>query len=434
MKVTRAARAQLARDAARIRADQQRRGASVPAIAAQIIRDLPITPLEAWRLAYGWSRPHVVEAVTQVYQQDGLAPPGLTTAMLCRWEHGQARPGPDYVHALAQVYQAAPERLGVPMSLRVSGWYGHRMPQQRQEHLMPSEYPELTAVADSIALNGSGAGSGELAEHALDFYNLRYGDYPPAVLAAEVARCRSLLMNGKLRDTGTRRVSGWLSALLGNLAHHTGDASAALIHLGAASRVGIDVGDTWLAGWALGAQSMVTLSQGRPTEALELADQALTYADTSLRRAQIAAWCRLRPLAVLGNREEVARTATSARRHMDTAEDAPGRFGFDRAEFELHLAEALLAGDSVQATDHARTSVGLKRVGSPGWAAATAVLARAHAVSGAYDGAVEAGLHVLEVVPAERMRSTTQDRLRRLVADVEGCSRATELRDAVRGR
>lgn len=134
--------------------------------------------------------------------------------MLCRWEHGQARPGPDYVHALAQVYGTAPTRLGVDLPRVGHGWYGQRIPQPRQEPQMPPEYPELTAVADSIGLHGAGAGG--LAENALDFYEVRYSDFPPHVLAGEVARCRNLLMHQP--DTDTRRVLGWLSALLGNLA------------------------------------------------------------------------------------------------------------------------------------------------------------------------------------------------------------------------
>lgn len=128
MKVSRATRAQLAREASRIRAEQQRHGAAVPAIYDQITRDLPVSPLEAWRLAYGWSRRHVVEAVVEVYRSDGLAPPGLTTAMLCRWEHGQTRPGPEYLYALAHVYGIPPTRLGVPLPVRGPGWYGHPIP------------------------------------------------------------------------------------------------------------------------------------------------------------------------------------------------------------------------------------------------------------------------------------------------------------------
>lgn len=162
MKVGRATRAQLARQAFRIRAEQQRHGATVTAITDQITRHLPIAPLEAWRPAYGWTRRHVVEAVCELYLTDGLAPPGLTTAMLCRWEHGQARPGLDYIHDLARVYGIPTTRLGVPLPAHGRGWYGHPIPQPRQEHHMPPEYPELTAIADSIALHGQDT-TGDLA-------------------------------------------------------------------------------------------------------------------------------------------------------------------------------------------------------------------------------------------------------------------------------
>ncbi|MDT0302795.1 helix-turn-helix transcriptional regulator [Streptomonospora wellingtoniae] len=418
MNPTRATRAQLARGAARIRADQQRHGAPVHAIAAQITRDLPITQLEAWRLAYGWSRPSVVDAVGEVYRSDGLAPPGLTTAMLCRWEHGQARPGWEYVAALARVYRVDPSRLGVSLPTRVPGWYGHRIPQPRQEPPMPAEHPDLSAVADSIALHGPGSGTGDLAERALGYYNQHYSDYPPRVLASEVARCRGLLITHQ--DSDTRRVLGWLSAMLGNLTHHTGDATGALIHLGTAARIGAQVGEPHLAGWALGAQSMVATSQHRYAEALELADQAEPYADTALRRAQVVAWCRLRPLAAMGNADVLARAVASARRHMDQGEEQPGRFGFDRAEFELHVAEALVAGDPAGAARHAEASAGLKRTGSPGWSAATAVLARTHAARHDSGAACTAADEVLDAVPPERMRETTRARLRTLVADLSG--------------
>ncbi|WP_159945547.1 MULTISPECIES: hypothetical protein [unclassified Nocardiopsis] len=297
---------------------------------------------------------------------------------------------------------------------------------------MPAEHPELSAVADSIALNGPGAGVRDLAEHALEFYNLRYSDYPPKVLASEVARCRSLLMAHDSRDI--RRVLGWLSALLGNLAHHTGDTAGALIHLGTAARLGEQAGDIHLSGWALGAQSMVTMGQDRAIEALELADQAAAYADTPLRRAQITAWCRLRPFAALGDRDRLAQAVTSARRHMDTAIEESGRFGFDRAEFELHLAEAVLGSDPAGAARHAENSAALKRVGSPGWAAATAVLARSHAASRDGESATGLGWHLLEAVPTERIRETTRIRLRFLVSDLEGYPEAAALREAVEAR
>lgn len=281
---------------------------------------------------------------------------------------------------------------------------------------MPPEYPELTAVADSIALHG--AETGDLAEQALEFYTQRYSDFPPRVLAGEVARCRSMLMHHTGSDT--RRVLGWMSALLGNLAHHTDDPAGALIHLGTAARVGEQVGDPLLSSWALGAQSMVTMAGDRPTEALELADQAAQHASTALRAAQITAWCRLRPLANLGDTDSLTTHISQARRDMDRADGIPGRFGFDRAEFELHLAEALLGHDPAAAAEHAQNSASLKRSGSPGWSAAVTVHARAQASQREVEDAVALGESVLEAVPAGSLRATTRHRLRSLTRDLDG--------------
>ncbi|WP_116247600.1 hypothetical protein [Nocardiopsis sp. FIRDI 009] len=298
--------------------------------------------------------------------------------------------------------------------------------------MQPDAHPDLTAVADGVALNGPGTGAVDLAERAVEFYAARYGGYPPRVLAAEVARCRSLLIDGSATSTDTRRVVGWLSGLLGSLAHHTGDVPASLIHFGTAVRVGEDLGERRLAGWALGAQSMVTMSQGRHTEALELADQAAEFADDELRRAQITAWCRLRPLAALGDRPRLDEAIAEARRHMDAADrEEPGRFGFDRAEFHQHLAEALVGHDPAEAARHAGTSIRLKRVGSPGWAAATAILARAHAAARDAGSAVALGMSVLEAVLAGSLRANTRSRLFRLVEDLDGHPAAGELTDAL---
>jgi hypothetical protein len=75
-RISRARRAELAHRAARIRQQGQRADWDVTAIAEEIARQLPeLKPLEVWRLAYGWSRPQVVAAIAELYEQDGLAHP-----------------------------------------------------------------------------------------------------------------------------------------------------------------------------------------------------------------------------------------------------------------------------------------------------------------------------------------------------------------------
>ncbi|TDQ45383.1 hypothetical protein EV190_1325 [Actinorugispora endophytica] len=268
--------------------------------------------------------------------------------------------------------------------------------------------------------------------HALDFYAQRYSHYPPRALAAEVSRCRSLLIGHGDTNTEARHIIGWLSALLGNLAHHTDDSAGALIHLSTAARIGTEIGHAHLTGWSLGAQSMVAHARHRPTQALDLADQAAQHAHTPLHRAQITAWCRLRPLAALGRTEELATATTQARHHMDAAQERPGRFGFDQAEFHLHLAEAhLSAGNPAAAAAHAQTSLAHKRAGSPGWAAATVVHARAHAAQRQGQDAVAVASSALEAIPAGQLRATTRGRLTALVRDLEGYHPAQGLRAMV---
>ncbi|PRW61807.1 hypothetical protein CEP50_18825 [Actinopolyspora mortivallis] len=238
--------------------------------------------------------------------------------------------------------------------------------------------------------------------------------------------------------TELRRLAGWLSALLGNLAFHTADYAGAHIHLGTGARLGISVGEHRLTGWSLGAQSMVASFQERPTDALELAAQAGEHADTPLHRAQITAWCELRALAALGRRSDAAAAATRAQHHMDAARaEEPGRFGFDRAELHQHLAEsALRLGEPRQAAEHAATAVALKTTGSPGWAAATVIRARAAAADHAPADATALATTVLDTVAPEHLRETTRQRLAALDADLhtehQPARASRDLRDRLR--
>ena len=145
--------------------------------------------------------------------------------------------------------------------------------------------------------------------------------------------------------TGLRRVGGWLSALAGNLAFHLGDYPAAQIHLSTAARLGTAAGDTGLTCWALGAQAMASRAQYRDAEALDLARQAMEYAGTPLRRAQVLAWAELPALARLGSqyRSDALRVIGQAQDQMAADPDGsqPGRFGFDGAELHLHLDQDL---------------------------------------------------------------------------------------------
>ncbi|SDX99793.1 hypothetical protein SAMN05216215_101892 [Saccharopolyspora shandongensis] len=449
LRISRARRAELAHRAAHIRRRGQRADWDVATIADEIARQLPeLKALEVWRLAYGWSRPQVVAAICEVFEQDGLAPPGLTPARLCRWEHNGVQPEADYAAALARVYQVSPWRLGLNLpGMLVAGRYGR--PTQPSEPGVVMVNNALTAVADSVQLQreiegpGGGPATHEQAQRAIDYYASHYPRYAPTVLAGEIHRCRQMVVDMLTHPqhdrarTELRRLAGWLSALLGDLAFTCSDYAGAHIHLGTGARLGTSIGEHRLAGWSLGAQSMVAFFGDRPADALDLAHQAREYADTPLRRAQITAWCELRALAALGRRSDAEHAATRAQHHMDAADDEPGRMGFDRAELHQHLAEsALRLDDTPSARHHAATAISLKSTSSGGWAAATVILARAHAAEHNPADATALATTVLDTVSPAHLRETTRRRLAALDADLhtEHSPAATsrELRERLR--
>ena len=322
-RISRARRAELQRDAYALRRRGQRDGWPVARIAAIIRVELPqILPLEAWRLAYGWSRPQAVAGITALYQADGLAAPPVNPSMLCRWEHGTHPPGPEYETMLCRLYQADALQLGLVPG-RVLLRTGSPSPGYRHlkdaaasgngyQMTAEDEAAALAAVRESVqlALEAEGPSGGPLAAQYLNaawgYYDASYSSFPPAMLATEVHRTRALvtaMLQAPQSDEARaelRRVGGWLSALAGNLAFHLGDYPAAQIHLSTAARLGTATGDSRLTCWALGAQSMTSRGQHRDPEALDLARQAMEYAGTPLRRAQVLAWAELPALARLG--------------------------------------------------------------------------------------------------------------------------------------
>jgi hypothetical protein len=293
----------------------------------------------------------------------------------------------------------------------------------------------LAAVRESVelALEAEGPSGGPLAsEHltaALDYYDASYSAFPPAMLATEVHRTRALvtaMLRAPQPDgarTELRRVGGWLSALAGNLAFHLGDYPAAQIHLSTAARLGTAVGDTRLTCWGLGAQAMTSRAQRRDAEALDLARQAMEYAGTPLRRAQVLAWAELPALARLGGQyhSDAVRVISQAQDQLAADPDGsqPGRFGFDDAELHLHVAEAsLLLRSTALAREHAEVSRAATRAGRPSWAAATLALAQAEAAGGQSSDAAALAHTVLDAIPAGALRQTSRLRLRNLDQDL----------------
>lgn len=439
IRISRARRAELQRRAHTIRLRGQRAGWPPPRIAAAIRAELPeMLPLEARRLALGWSRPQTIAEIGELYRADGLAVPPVTTSMLCRWEHGDVRVSGEYLDALARLFRANPYELAesavLPIRAAAPGYRPHHDPRMG-DGPMPDDITRLAALRESVELarEAEGPAGGPLTvqhlEAAVAYYALRYSAHPPGLLAGEVHRTRAIAGDvlrqqlGEAARAELRRTAGWLSALIGNLAYQLADPAAAMVHLGTANRLGAATGDRALTCWSLGAQAMVANARHQHAAALDLAREALEYADTPLRRAQIHAWAELRALVGIGPRHRTDAVQVMARAQNSMAADPegeqPGRFGFDVAELRLHLAEASLQlGDHAAARRYADESIRHIPYGRPGWAAATLVLARGEAARGRGHDAQALAAEVLDTIPPDRLRETNRERLRELVHDL----------------
>lgn len=113
VRVDRASRRRAERAARDIRLAGLRDGHAPADTVEQIIATLDgVHPLEAHRWAHGWDRGELSARIDVLYQDDGLIPPQLSDAEICRWEHGQRRPQDERIDYLCRVYQTRPDRLG----------------------------------------------------------------------------------------------------------------------------------------------------------------------------------------------------------------------------------------------------------------------------------------------------------------------------------
>ncbi|WP_435059073.1 Twin-arginine translocation pathway signal [Streptomyces sp. bgisy060] len=453
--VTRARRAEIQRVAIRLRAQCQRDGRTQERTVTVLREALPeLTALEAWRLALGWSRAQAIREVAEVYLADGLLPPNLSQALLCRYEHGQAQPGDEYRIMISRAYGARPDQLGLethhlwcstctaPLPLH----YGQR---QREEQSTDRKAPMTTAsglpaIRESVqwAVLDAPEGSASLvalAEAAVEHYALNYSKHPPATLHDEVRATRNLLSTvvaAADRETarGLRRQVGWLSALLGNLAYHLDDRAGARAHLTLAGAIGESTGEAALTAWSSGALAMVATARQDWDHARGHAEHGLQHAPAGLRRAQLLGWALLPTLAALGHASRADDVVSESDEIMQSATELPGRFGYDRAEHRLHVAEAHLTLERHdRAAEVARTSIAAAPEHTPGWVAATLVLALAEAHDAPEDAAGRA-LGILALIPPARLRATARTRLARLsrVLDPATTGAGAELAERLR--
>lgn len=164
------------------------------------------------------------------------------------------------------------------------------------------------------------------------------------------------------------------------------------------------------------------------------AEYGLQHAPEGLRRAQLLGWALLPTLAALQLASEADNVVSESDEIMRSAVELPGRFGYDRAEHRLHVAEAYLTLERCdRAADVARESIAAAPAETPAWVAATLVLALAEARDAPAQAATRA-LGVLDLIPPPRLRATARNRLTRLrqLLDRSTIASATELSERLR--
>ncbi|MYR56098.1 Twin-arginine translocation pathway signal, partial [Streptomyces sp. SID625] len=381
-------------------------------------------------------------------------PPRLTPATLCRYEHGQEEPGDEYRLMISRAYGARPDQLALgtrclwcstctsPPPLNYG--FQHEGTNSSRRRGSMTTASGLPAIRESVqwAVLEAPDGSPALvatADAAVEHYALTYSKHPPAILLEEVRETRNLLSTavpGADREiaVGLRRQVGWLSALLGNLAYHLDDRAGSRAHLTLAGALGESTREPALTAWASGALAMVATARQDWEHAREHAEYGLQHAPAGLRRAQLLGWALLPALAATRRTAEADDVIDESDEIMRTGVQAPGRFGYDRAEHRLHVAEAHLTLERYdRAAAVARESVDAAPAETPGWAAATLVLALAEARD-APDQAATRALGVLDLIPPPRLRATSRERLTRLVQllDPSTVSSAAELAERLR--
>jgi tetratricopeptide (TPR) repeat protein len=92
-----------------------RLGWSIERIVDEMVRRYPeaISYLKAYRLAHGFARAHVVQALLDCFDRDGLPSPATDTDRLAHWEHGKFPPRDSRILVyLAEIYHTHVLRLG----------------------------------------------------------------------------------------------------------------------------------------------------------------------------------------------------------------------------------------------------------------------------------------------------------------------------------
>jgi hypothetical protein len=389
-KISRQRRAEFKRVAEQIRRQGQLQGLPVDQIAAAIRAKLPeVLPLEAWRFAYGWSRPQVIKALfgpegialqeKQTNSTDHMSGDhGFTEVMLCRWEHGHCNVSAKYAVLLCRLYRATPAQLGLkdevgPVTLAQEAGVapaGQEDDVDRRQFIGVAAAAPLLTHLDGIRERMNAHLRRGLPPAELDRWQATaaqrvsaYGRTPPALLLNQLTSDLAELADLTQRNPhqpelhlAASQMCGLTGALHTDLGHDR-QAEDWLATAGHYARQSGDPAQRW---WVAMAQAMTALYGPRPDTVISINSRARRELGNtpSAAAAQLAG---LTARAYANTQPDRAR-AELERAHtlfdkLTAEQTGAVFFGFPRRELQMYDSQVLTAIGDPQAWDTQTTAL-----------------------------------------------------------------------------
>ncbi|GAA2626677.1 DNA-binding protein [Actinomadura fulvescens] len=295
-----------------------------------------------------WTHPDGIACYQQTAEDMGLATT-VTTRQWERWLSGELKTLPRPVRCrvlermfnrpVHQLFQPPAAGLGIPAASRGVDHGGTEV----NRDLVAGAAEESTEHVAEVEALTIGPATLEQAHDDVRRLAQRYGTTPPweVLTHAVVARRRVReLLKRTCRPDQQRELYLLLGELCGLLAVSSfdlGDAAAATQHARAAWGYGEHIGHDGLRAWARGTQALIAYWDGRPQEAVRLAQSGQRYQATGTGRVRVCC-IEARAWSHLGNRaaaQDALERADHARQHAGPGEEMHdglgGEFGFGAA-------------------------------------------------------------------------------------------------------
>jgi hypothetical protein len=409
--------------------------------------------LKAHRLAWGWTVEAAIEAFQQMCREQDLGVRGLCQRSWLGWEAG-GRPNDDYRDLLCRLFSTSVVRLGFgsdytpaacvsitagrsvstpaaasPAVDRLRGdpsrWQvvearvdaNQRAPSGALDDLFDQSAAAAMEFTRRAEASDLGPQTLEHLQRVISAVAATFAYTAPAVLFPKVWHYRrevARLLDGRHTLRQTRqlyRCAGWLSVILGWLAHDLGDAIAADAHCIDAWEHGWQAEDGEICAWSMDTAATVAMYNNQPERALDAAVRGISHAPTG-SPAAVRLSCQLsRAYGRLRRPDEYDRALAETRQSFDELQDAgSGLFAADAGRILSYAAtSSVWLGRPKQAAKYAIDALDFytnvdPADRSPTRKAITRLdLAMALLATDVLDGAAEQALQALE---CERLTGT----------------------------